>query len=107
MPVGRDGLEKGASNPPVSNKIPGNRKWNNSVDILQVCLYYFVMLKKQEAEKRLGPHIQKLQRCLNGGWKAWHEHYSHRHHRLDARARAAIVYCEIVELAKELFQNVK
>lgn len=68
------------------------------------------MLKKAEALETLGVHLPTLRRCLHGGWRAWKEHYTARHHVLDARARAAIVYCEIIHRAKELFaedNNVK
>ncbi len=63
------------------------------------------MLTKLEAENALKPHISKIGQSLDGGWKAWHAHYKPRHPILDARARAAIVYCEIIALAKELFTN--
>jgi hypothetical protein len=63
------------------------------------------MLTKPQAENVLRPHCTVLKRVLDGGFKAWHEHYKHRHPILDSRARAAIVYCEIVDLAKALFAD--
>lgn len=61
------------------------------------------MLTKLEAEKDLAPHLETLRGCINDGWIAWQTHYSSRHVILDARARAAIVYCEIIHSAKTCF----
>jgi hypothetical protein len=80
-----------------------NKMWNNLLAFLQTSLYAGRMLTKREAENCLSPHYRTLKKCLDGGWEAWHEYYSHRHVVLDARARAAIVYCEIINLAKTLF----
>ena len=63
------------------------------------------MLSRSDALKTLQPHQETLKKCLFDGWQAYHTHYQHRHHVLDARARAAIVYCEIIYRAKELFTN--
>jgi hypothetical protein len=64
------------------------------------------MLTKPEAEQRLSRHLDTLKQCISGGWDAWNTHYSSRHFLLDGRARAAIVYCEIMNLAKTLFAEV-
>lgn len=61
------------------------------------------LLSKQQAEERLQPHLEILDESIQGGWDAYHEHYSHRHHVLDARARAAIVFRETVHIAKQRF----
>jgi hypothetical protein len=63
------------------------------------------MLTKSEAEGVLRPHYPNLKKALDGGLHAWHEHYKHRHVILDARARAAIIYCEIIDSAKVLFAD--
>lgn len=68
-------------------------------------MYDWAMLNKGDAEQTLQKHYQKLKQCLDGAWDSWHKHYNHRHHVLDARARAAIVYCEIVALARQLFDG--
>lgn len=65
------------------------------------------MLNKPEALRTLQPHLPNLRRCLHDGWQAWKDHYATRHHILDARARASIVYCEIIHRAKELFAEDK
>lgn len=64
------------------------------------------MLTKPEAEKKLAPHVETLRKCICDGWAAWQTHYASRHFVLDGRARAAIVYCEIIHLAKALFSDV-
>jgi hypothetical protein len=64
------------------------------------------MQTKEQAEKVLLPYYPKLKQCLDGGWRAWTEHYKSRQHVLDARAQASIVYCEIVHIAKECFSAV-
>ena len=64
------------------------------------------MLRKEQAEKILKPHYEKLKQSLDGGWESWQEYYKPRHHVLDARARAAIVYCEVIDRAKTLFADV-
>jgi hypothetical protein len=63
------------------------------------------MLTKPQADSVLRPHYITLKKALDGGWHAWHQHYKDRHPILDARARAAIVYCEITALAKQFFDG--
>jgi len=63
------------------------------------------MITKTKAEKLLEPYLPKLKECLDGGWTAWNRHYRDRHHVLDSRARASIVYCEIIDRAKNLFAD--
>jgi hypothetical protein len=63
------------------------------------------ILSKQQAAERLQPYLEILDECIQGGWDAWDKHYSHRHHVLDARARAAIVFCEIVAIAQPRFHG--
>lgn len=63
------------------------------------------MLNQPDAEKILAPYFPKLKECLDGGWEAWRDHCGHRRHILDARARAAIVYCEIADIAKRIFAD--
>ena len=63
------------------------------------------ILTREEAREILEPHLLTFRDCIDGGWNAWKEHYKDRAHILDPRARAAIVYCEIRELAKAAFDG--
>lgn len=61
------------------------------------------MLTQIEADKQFSPHVEILRRCIHDAWEQWQTFYAGRHFVLDSRARAAIVYCEIIHLAKTLF----
>ena len=61
------------------------------------------LLSRERAEILLQPYIDLLNQCIDEGWEAWKTDYSHKSHILDARARAANVYCEIVYRAKNAF----
>jgi hypothetical protein len=63
------------------------------------------MLSKDDAERCLGPYLPTIKTCIDGGWAAWKQHYAAREHVLDARARASIVYCETLALAKAAFDG--
>src|SRR5579863_4797093 len=61
------------------------------------------ILSLKEAEERLEPYKSLLDDCIQHGWDAWNQDYVHKHHILRPRARAAIVFDEIVFKAQELF----
>lgn len=65
------------------------------------------LLTLENAEERLHPYKMLLDECLQGGVDAWTTHYAHRHCILDARARAAIIFCEIVALAQQKFNGLE
>jgi len=54
------------------------------------------ILTLEEAEEILSPFRERLNRCIQHGWDVWKTDYQHKHHILNARARAAIVFDEIV-----------
>jgi len=61
------------------------------------------LLSLEEAEERLEPYKPLLDECIQHGWDAWNRDYTHKHHLLRPRARAAIVFDEIVFKAQEIF----
>jgi hypothetical protein len=63
------------------------------------------ILSQEAAEALLQPYVDILNRCIDDGWNAWKTDYAHKTHLLDGRARAAIVYCEIVYQAKAAFSG--
>jgi hypothetical protein len=75
------------------NKIPGG---NNSKDHL---------LTMEEAEELLKPYQENLNVCIQHGWDSYMKDYAHKHHILGARARAAIVFDEIVAKAEIVFDG--
>ncbi len=64
-----------------------------------------VILSREEAETILLPHVERLNCCIENGWRAWKTDYAHKSHILRSRSRAAIVYDEIVHCAIEAFAN--
>src|SRR5882724_5218264 len=64
------------------------------------------LLTLDEAEERLKPHVTRLDNCIQAGWDAWNKDYAHKHHILRARARAAVVFDEIVASAEREFAEV-
>ena len=63
------------------------------------------LISLEEAEVVLGPYRERLERCIQQGWEAWKTDYAQKHHILHARARAAIVFDEIVAQALAEFPN--
>lgn len=64
------------------------------------------LLTREQAEALLEPYITTLNGCIDEAWGAWKSGYhAQKSHILDARARAAIVYCEIVYRAKAAFSG--
>jgi len=63
-------------------------------------------IDKSSAQEVLDPILAILEKCIEDGWDDWRTFYGPKHHILDPRARAAIVYCHIVARARELFRNV-
>ena len=61
------------------------------------------LLTSEEAEVILAPYRERLNRCIQHGWEVWKTDYAHKHHVLHARARAAIVFDEIVHRALQEF----
>jgi hypothetical protein len=61
------------------------------------------LLTMQDAEERLKPYKELLEACIQHGWDEWNAFYAQKHHVLDPRARAAIVFAEIVALAEHKF----
>ncbi len=57
------------------------------------------ILTLQEAEEILSPYRDRLNRCIQHGWDVWKNDYQHKHHLLQARARAAIIFDEIAYCA--------
>jgi hypothetical protein len=53
------------------------------------------ILSREEAQEIIQPYKEKLDKCIQAGWDAWTNDYQGKHHILDARARAAIVFAEI------------
>jgi hypothetical protein len=63
------------------------------------------LIPQEEAEIQLAPHRERLERCIQHGWDVWRTDYAHKRHILSARARAAIVFDEIVARALDEFQE--
>ncbi|WP_058188294.1 hypothetical protein [Terracidiphilus gabretensis] len=61
------------------------------------------LITEEQAESVLQPYFDTLNRCIDDGWEAWKKDYAPMHHKLDARARAAIVFCEIAHRAENAF----
>jgi hypothetical protein len=61
------------------------------------------LLTWEEAEDRLSPYSTILAACIQHGWDMWKDFYAPQHLILDARARAAIVFCHIVDCAEKKF----
>lgn len=61
------------------------------------------VLTADEARQLFAPHFPALLDCVQGAWKAWKDYYAGRAHALDASARASIVACEMLDLAKRHF----
>jgi hypothetical protein len=59
----------------------------------------YQLITLEEAEEILAPHRDLLNRCIQHGWDVWKSDYAHKHHILQARARAAVVFDEIVDKA--------
>ena len=60
-------------------------------------------MNKNDAVEEVQPYLHLFSQCIQHGWDTWKTQYAHRHHVLDARARAAIVYDEITTEAKRVF----
>jgi hypothetical protein len=60
-------------------------------------------IDKETAEAALKPYLAKIKQCIEEAWEEWRTFYAPKHLVLDARARAAIVYCHIVDRAKVAF----
>jgi hypothetical protein len=65
------------------------------------------LLSWEEAEERLNPYTQLLGECIQFGWDEWKRFYTPKHHILDQRARAAILFSEITRHAEEQFANLE
>ena len=63
------------------------------------------LVSAEEAEAILQPYLDRLNECIQHGWNAWQSDYQSKHRILGSRARAAIVYDEIVAKAMELFEG--
>jgi len=63
-------------------------------------------LDKPTAETILEPILALIQQAIEGAWSEWETFYAPKHHILDARARASIIYCHIVDRAVVLFHGV-
>jgi len=61
------------------------------------------LINRERAEDILQPYMTVLNNCIDGGWNAWRNDYADKHHILNARARAAIVFCEITHRAQMEF----
>lgn len=64
------------------------------------------LIPRERAESILQPYMDLLNKCIDEGWKAWITEYRDKHHILDARARAAIVFCEITHRARVAFSSI-
>jgi len=64
-------------------------------------------LDKEAAEAVLHPILATLRQCIDDAWVEWKTFYAPKHAVLDARARAAVVNCHIIERAKVLFNGVE
>jgi hypothetical protein len=65
------------------------------------------LLTWEEAEEILKPYALLLAECIQYGWDQYKSFYEPKHHILDARARAAIVFSEIVFRAGEKFTGLE
>lgn len=65
------------------------------------------LLLWEEAEECLQPFAELLAECIQHGWDQYKKFYEPKHHILDARARAAIVFSEIVFRAQEKFTGIE
>lgn len=63
-------------------------------------------LDQRTAEETLRPILSTIKQCIEDAWSEWRTFYAPKHTVLDPRARAAIVYCHIVDRAKVLFAGV-
>jgi hypothetical protein len=63
-------------------------------------------LDKASAQTILDPILATIEQCIQESWGEWSDFYAPKHHILDARARAAIVYCHTVDRAMVLFRDV-
>ena len=63
-------------------------------------------MERRLAADRLKPYLHLFSKCIEHGWEQWETKYLHKNPVLDARARAAIVYCEIKEEAMRVFDQV-
>jgi hypothetical protein len=61
------------------------------------------VLSLEEAEEIIKPYKDRLDKCIQEGWDAWKNDYASKHHVLSPRARAAIVFDEIVWRAQQEF----
>ncbi len=61
---------------------------------------------KEAAEAELSSILKIIGQCMDEAWQIWRGFYEPQHAILDARARAAIVFCHIVDRAKVLFVGV-
>jgi hypothetical protein len=65
------------------------------------------LLTWEDAEEALNPYTLLLAECIQHGWDEYKRFYEPKHHILDARARAAIVFSEIVFRAQEKFSGIE
>ena len=65
------------------------------------------LLTLEEAEELINPFNERLAKCIQHGWDAWRSEYQHKHHILGPRARATIVFDEIVAYAEHEFTGVQ
>ncbi len=63
------------------------------------------LVSLEEAEDILSPYRDRLNRCIQHGWDVWKTEYLHKHHILGPRARATIVFDEIVFRAVQEFAS--
>ena len=61
------------------------------------------LLSLEDAQAVLASYQGRLNRCIQHGWDAWKQDYAHKLHILGARARASIVFDEIVACALQEF----
>jgi hypothetical protein len=98
-----------------------NNEWNNSCPFLHNLLGFRSMttivprsenarppkhlLTLKEGEEKLQPYKNLLEECIQHGWDSWEQDYKHKHHLLSTRARAAIVFDEIIFHAESRFSG--
>lgn len=63
-------------------------------------------LSRSAAEPILDPILSLIEQCFSHAWEQWDTFYQPVHHVLDARARASIVYCHVVDHAMVVFKDV-
>jgi hypothetical protein len=68
---------------------------------------YDHLLTLEEAEERLKPHQDRLNRCIQHGWDAYMKDYTAKHLILSARSRATIVFDEIIARAEAEFSRLE